>query len=383
MVNTKPIKVLVVGQTPPPYGGQAIMVEYLIKSSFGEDVQLFHVPMRFSRSMGEMGTFRLRKLLELIKVVAQIVWHRIRTKTTVLYYPPSGPNLLPVLRDIAILISTRWMFEKTVFHFHAGGLGEFIEQMPTLLRGIARRAFHHPTAAIQLSPFSPSDGEKVKAQKIYVVPNGIEDMFPMYQNLVQNRANSADDAPIILYVGALYEEKGIFDLLQACSILKENGLNFRLKIIGEGNERVKQTMQAFVNESDLTQYVTLLGVRTGDAKWIEFANSDLFCFPSYASFETFGLVILEAMMFALPVVATRWRGTPYLLEDGKNGFLVPVRNPGAIAEKLQVLLLDADLRRKMGEYSRKRFLSEFTIEKYTHRMGKVFLELTGSRKFKM
>ena len=79
-----------------------------------------------------------------------------------------------------------------------------------------------------------------------------------------------------------------------------------------------------------------LGTRTGTRQGRCFLDSDVFCYPTHFESETFGLVLLEAMQFELPIVATRWRGVPSSVEDGENGFLVPVRDPPRWPTRLEV-----------------------------------------------
>jgi glycosyltransferase involved in cell wall biosynthesis len=103
-------------------------------------------------------------------------------------------------------------------------------------------------------------------------------------------------------------------------------------------------------------------VLSGDAKFETFSRSDIFCFPSHYDAETFGLVLLEAMSFGLPVVATRWRGISSIVREGQTGFLTPIKDSVALADKLEALLLDPELRRSMGAKGREVFERDFTLE---------------------
>ena len=122
----EPIRVLVVGQTPPPFGGQAVMIEALLQAELPR-VRLFHVRMAYSDDMESVGKFAPRKVWVLFATILRVWWARLRQGTSVLYYPPAGPNMVPVLRDIVFLCATRWMFRRTVFHFHAGGVSGFAQ----------------------------------------------------------------------------------------------------------------------------------------------------------------------------------------------------------------------------------------------------------------
>ncbi|MCB0778125.1 MAG: glycosyltransferase, partial [Flavobacteriales bacterium] len=99
-----------------------------------------------------------------------------------------------------------------------------------------------------------------------------------------------------------------------------------------------------------------------------FAACDIFCFPSHFEAESFGLVLVEAMQFARPVVSTHWRGIPSVVSDGVNGYLVPVEDPGAVAGRLGVLADSPELRRRMGEEGRRIFEQRFTLERFQRNM---------------
>src|SRR6185436_10071552 len=83
--------------------------------------------------------------------------------------------------------------------------------------------------------------------------------------------------------------------------------------------------------------VTYLGFAAGDVKWHAFAGSDCFCFPTYYYAESFGLVVLEAMAFGLPIVASKWRSIPELMLPEYPG-LIPPRDPAKVATTILQLL---------------------------------------------
>ena len=363
------LRVLVVGQTPPPFGGQSIMIQKLLEGHY-DLVQLYHVRMAFSRNMGEVGSFKFRKIIELLKVIINIIKSFLRHRPDILLYHPSGPSFWPILRDIAILISTRWLFPKTIFFFHAGGLGEFYQNAPFLLKSLMKLAYFSPDAAIHLSELSPPDGQTIRARRVFIVPNGHKDVYPNYAGRYPK-----SNPPVILFVGAIYPSKGVFDLLEACKILKSKGIEFQVRIMGEGPQQVIESIDKFLSQNGLKNNVRLIGVKIDQEKWKEFAMADIFCFPTYFEAETLGNVVLEAMMFELPVVATEWRGVPTMVREGENGFLVPIKAPVLLAERLQRLLEDAELRRSMGKKGRERFLKDFTEEKFYERMQNVFLSV--------
>ena len=104
-----------------------------------------------------------------------------------------------------------------------------------------------------------------------------------------------------------------------------------------------------------------------------FAACDIFCFPSHFEAESFGLVLIEAMQFAKPVVSTNWRGIPSVAQDGVNGFTVPVEDPAAVADRLLRLINDPELRVRMGNEGRRIFAERFTLERFQRSMEDAFI----------
>lgn len=335
-------------------------------------VRLFHVRMAFSEDMESVGKFAFRKVLVLFATVLRIWWARFRFRTPVLYYPPSGPNKVPVLRDIVLLCATRWLFRKVVFHFHAGGVSGYGPSLPAFLRPFFRFAYGRPDLAIRTAPQNPEDGEAFGARRSVVVPNGIEDM----RGSVPERTAAPGERLTILFTGVLIPSKGVGVLLEAFDRCVREGVDARLWVMGKwGSGTFEQECMDLVEQRGLGERVEFLGVKRDAEKWARFAACDVFCFPSYFEAESFGLVLVEAMQFAKPVVSTHWRGIPSVVRDGVSGYLVPPRDAAAVAEKLIALARDPGLRERMGAEGRRIFEREFTLEGFHRSMEREFRTL--------
>ena len=155
------LKVLVVGQTPPPYGGQAIMISRFVNCKMS-DVSLIHARMGFSAHMNEVGRVRFSKITHMLGLIARIIYHRVVSGAQILYYPPAGPDRVPMFRDFVILISTRWLFDKTIFHYHSGGISELYDQLPRWQQWLFRRAYFGADAAsFTFVPEAPESASQV------------------------------------------------------------------------------------------------------------------------------------------------------------------------------------------------------------------------------
>ncbi|KRE33789.1 hypothetical protein ASG82_22285 [Mycobacterium sp. Soil538] len=113
---------------------------------------------------------------------------------------------------------------------------------------------------------------------------------------------------------------------------------------------------------------------TGTDKSRLFCQADIFCFPSFFKSENQSLVLIEAMQFGLPIVATDWRSTSTMIEDGVNGFIVSVRDVISVADRLAVLMGNWRLREEMGKRARQAYLARFTDTNWYDNMGRVLKE---------
>jgi len=365
-------KILVVGQTPPPYGGQAVMIDTLLKGEY-VNAKLFHVRMCFSKEMNEMGRFSFSKVFHLVQVIVKIFYFRVFHNVRVLYYPPCGPDRLPMLRDIAVLCSTRWMFKKTIFHFHAAGSSEIYKSLPLYIKILYRWAYFNPDITIHLSEFNPDDGASFKAKKKFLIPNGIVDDYQLARHL----SKASSDVCNLLFVGLITESKGILVLIDAVKWLIDNGYPVSVSVVGKfESPEFKRSVVDKISELNLSSYFEFKGVLTGESKYQAFKDADVFCFPTFFESESFGLVVAEAMQFSLPVVVSRWRGVQSLVDDEVTGFLSSPHDADDVAKKIEKLILDPTLRSEMGRNGRKRYLEKYTVETFYDKVDRCFATLT-------
>jgi len=362
-------KILVVGQTPPPFGGQAVMIQALLNGTY-DGLEFHHVRLAFSADMDSVGKFKVKKVWILFTTILQILWVRVSTGAKTIYYPPSGPEKVPVIRDIILLNCVRWAFSKTVFHFHAGGVSGFRNELSGFLRYLFDRAYRKPDLAIRTSELNPDDGAEFGAKKSVVVYNGLEDEIGSVLRSAENKKIQ------LLFVGILIPSKGVMVLMEACGLLVQNGYDIEIKVMGRfGSPDFEKELKDRIQRLELTEMVEFLGVKSGKDKFQHFASCDIFCFPSYFESESFGLVCAEAMMFSKPIVSTMWRGIPTVVRNGVNGSLVPIKDPIAFAEKVEELINDPQKRKRMGEEGRRIYKERFTVEQFRTNMEEALLSI--------
>jgi len=200
----------------------------------------------------------------------------------------------------------------------------------------------------------------VDESKICVIPNGIDlDCFNRAKDCgidVLNRYG-LEKGNYVLFVGRLSHLKGVQYLIDAFRNFRKELCGLKLAVVGTGDfEGYLRNMAHGMDDVVFTGHVHSL-----DVKKTLYENSLVVVVPS--SYEGLPMVALEAMACGKAVVASAVGGLPFLIRHGKNGFLSEPENPGDLERFIRILLLDADLREKMGSVGRKMVMEEFTVEK--------------------
>ena len=184
-------------------------------------------------------------------------------------------------------------------------------------------------------------------------------------------AGTASRPLCILAVGRLVWKKGHEYGLQAVKLLVDRGVNVELRIIGEGN--LRQALNYSIFDLGLGSTVTLLGAQSKPAVRREMRQADLLMHPSIS--EGFAVSVIEAQAMKLPVVCSDAEGLPENVADGVSGYVVPKRDPAALAERIERLARDPHLRTRMGEAGRERVLEHFTLDKQIDRFEELYRHL--------
>lgn len=363
-------KILVVGQTPPPYGGQSLMIDYMLNGKY-KGIKLYHVRMCFSKEMNERGNFSLYKISHVFSVIFKVFYLKIKYNINILYYPPSNSPRVSIYRDVFILFFTRILFKKTIYHFHAAGISEELPKMKTWKRKLFYWVLKKPDLAISNSEFNPADGEFLQAKKTVIIPCGIPDdnENPKVKEYNKEITN-------ILFVGLMNSTKGEGYALEAIQILKGKGHNVKLLLAGKfESKEYKEEFFCKVKEYNLDENVEYRGVVTGESKRNLFLESDIFCFPSFFASESFGIVLLEAMQYQLPLITTRWRGIQSIVRENKNGFLLDIKSAEQIAKAIEYFIINHDKLIEFGRESRKIYLENYTIDHYMFQLENAFTNI--------
>lgn len=249
----------------------------------------------------------------------------------------------------------------TVLHLHGSETKQFFSGLSFVGRVVVRWTLSGQSAVIVLSE---SWAEFIRnfcpAAKVFVVPNYVD---------VQERTADlkVKDEVEVLFLGALGQRKGIYDLIRALHASLLTGRRLRLLIGGDGEVENVRTLS---EELKISAQVTLLGWIDRTTREALLSQVDVFVLPSYN--EGLPMSVLEAMAFGIPVITSPVGGIPELITDGVNGLLVP---PGSITDLSNALnkLYDSNaLRVELGTQGRCRLAETYSRDSSTLRLLNVY-----------
>ncbi len=356
---------------PPPQHGSNIMTLTLFKAlkKLSYDVKVTNKD--YSKKIHEVNRINIKKFFRFI----YLLWKynrdlfRFRPNLVVLFISATRIGLLS---EGVIASITRIFRIPYILYIHNNG-HKTIYWQNRLGRWIVRNVFDKAEACVVLGKMFERDISSFYKKKIYILPNGLLETSP-------KKEKKSDPFITVLFLSNLYESKGIFTLIRAIPgvLKKKRRVKFLIAGPWQGKE-VKQKILDYVENNKLTASVDFLGAVYGDQKNELFQKSDIFVFPSHYPLEAFGLVNLEAMQVGIPVITTNIGALPEMVLDGQTGYIVPPKNPDILAKKINLLVENPQLRRKMGKEGQERFDRMYSFNAYSLNVQEILNDLFQSR----
>lgn len=235
---------------------------------------------------------------------------------------------------------------------------------PEALRKRAARATFVTTCTRYNADYLGSFLQNESAGKLRVIYHGIDvATFSNRASALGADVAAAQDDPLILAVGRLVPKKGYRDLIEACAILRDRGIDFRCAIVGDGPLRDELTER--IGRLGLSERVRLEGAMAHEQLVDLYPRAHVFALSPHVTEDgdRDGIpnVLVEAMAAGVPVVSTAVSGIPELIEHGETGLLVPPRDPLAFAGALERLLRDHDLRKTLADRAAQSVSQHFDV----------------------
>jgi len=363
--------IIFLGQMPPPYIGPNIATQIILNSKMKKDFRLVHLDSSDHRDLGRLGRIDFQNIGLAFRDYYELIRLIIKESPSMVYIPISQTTLGYLRDSIFILISI--LFRKRVLcHLRGGNFKNWYLSSRALTKCFVRRVHSLVDGQIVL-------GEKMKDQfegilpkeKIFVVPNGKR------IGLKYKKEKDTDKARI-LFLSNFIREKGIIDFLACIPYVYGSKKSMEFVLVGDWFDRDTKTEIESYIKKNVEFPIRIKGPLLNQEKYNMLASCDIFVFPTYYPAEGHPWVIIEAMAQGLPIVTTDQGAIAESVIDGVNGFIVEKRNPVQIAEKIKFLIENPDIRKKMGEESRRLYLENFTEEKMIERLSYAFNSVLSS-----
>ncbi len=208
-------------------------------------------------------------------------------------------------------------------------------------------------------------------EKCVMIPLGLNpNKFKINENKEKEIKNLYKDKPIIFTLGRLVYYKGFNYLIEAMK-----NIDAYLLLGGEGP--LKEKLQKKIEDLNLREKVFLLGKIKDEELSSYYRCCDVFCLPSVSKTEAFGIVQMEAMYFKKPIISTNIKGSgiSWVNQNNITGLIVQPKDSIALAEAINKILNNKDLREKFGENGRKRFEKEFNITTISQKILNLYKDI--------
>lgn len=340
------------------------MVELLVQGlpAVAPDLELHHVNLRLSSSGEAIGKWHLGKFFALRRALRHARQVIANHGCDILYYVPAPGKRIALWRDLLVLSALRPFVPKLVLHWHASGLGAWLEtQAMGWERRAAQRWLGRADLSIVLGDALRADTEMLHPRQTLVVPNGIPDPFAEHTPPPRRAPPTDHDAIRLLFLGAGSEAKGLFRAIDALPHLPTTAT---LTFAGDFATPADRDRFAHA-QLEFGERLTHAGFVTGETKRDLLATHDVLVFPTRYENEAFPLVILEALAADLPIVTTRWRAIPEMLPHATVHWIDAKAPASDLAEALQRTMQNPPATGQL----RAHFLAHYTTARHLSQMA--------------
>jgi glycosyltransferase involved in cell wall biosynthesis len=360
-------KILFIAVLPPPFHGVPIANSILLSSEFIQrKYELIIVPIK--RNILQLGgNFSWRTVLDDLTLMGRTVSSLI-TKRPKLTYFCIAQSRLGLWRDACLICLARLLGSKCLVHLRGSTFRNlFVGALTPGEQRLFKPALKSLAGVIVLDQsLTWIFHGLASSRRIFVLANGLPEHHLNLTRIAAAMGSRGNSIKIkVTYLSNLMPGKGFATFLETAAILTQGGdQNITFTLAGAAPDATTAAqVQDFVACHNLSGALHITGGILDPDKWELLMNSDVFVFPPDQP-EGQPWAIIEALAAGLPVISTAQGAIPSMVKDGINGFIVPARNPAAIAARLRLLQRDPELRLAMGQTSRDLYLSHFTGKKF-------------------
>lgn len=359
-------RILFILHLPPPVHGAAMVGKYIHDSQLiNKTYQCEYINLALAKDLNDIGKGGITKLINFIQKLILIKQTVKRFKPDLCYVTPNAKGGA-FYKDFAVVMMLKAMGQKVVVHYHNKGVST--RQDKPLDNWLYQHFFKDLKVILLAETLYRDICKYVNKKDVFICPNGI----PTQKNIPNRIPHKVFN---ILYLSNMMAEKGVWDLVETCQILKNKGRLFHCHFVGKWSDISENEFQQKIQQLNLEKYISAYGAKYGNEKNEFFQKADVFVFPTYYHNETFGLVLLEAMEYGLPCISTDEGGVATVIDNEKTGYIVKKKQPQILAERIEFLMEHPNICETMGIAGRKKLEKEFTLEQFEYRMKNILSEI--------
>lgn len=374
---TRP-KLLFILHLPPPVHGAAMMGKYIKESKLiNGTFECDYFNLSTSKELGDIGRSGFLKLFVILKLYFKIFFAVLKKKYDLCYMTISS-NGMSFFKDIVIVLILKVFGNRIIYHYHNKGISK---RQNHIFYNLLYRLQFSNSRVILISPRLFNDVAKyLPREKVFFCANGIPVIQGVGPELIIKSKNSKA-IPEILFLSNMMREKGVFTLLEACKLLYAKGIKFKMVFVGAWVDISEAEFQEFVWLNKLKERVFCVGNKYNEEKSAYCKSADVFVFPTFYRNEVFPLAVLEAMQYGLPVISTREAGIPDIVSENITGYLIGKNDVNALADKMQYLIENPEVRRRMGIAARRKFEEFYTLEIFERNFINILAKVINENSF--
>jgi glycosyltransferase involved in cell wall biosynthesis len=357
-------------QLPPPLHGASLMNQRTGASQvLAARYAVAQINITTAKGLEDIRQFGFGKIATVLRQATRLVSAVLRKRFSLCYITISseGPALY---KDSLLWCIAAVFIRKRVLHLHTRGIinaNKDSRVKMSLIRFILSRS-----SVIVLSKFHGREVEGY-TRDLHVLPNGIPVSSEAAGSVgAAASSGSAASGPLtLLFFSNLLAEKGIFQFLDTCALLLQQGVRFRAIVAGKELNVTLAEVQAGIAARALQGHVDVRGAVYGDDKTALLSEADVLLFPTFYAAESFPLVILEAFQFGIVPVCSDGASIPEMIDQGRDGFYYPYNDISSFAACIGSLAGDRDKLRTLAANGRSKFYRQFTFDLYEKNLVRI------------
>ncbi|MCH7850079.1 MAG: glycosyltransferase family 4 protein [Nanoarchaeota archaeon] len=357
-------KILFLGRFVPPIHGASVMNEIYF-NSLGKKFNVKKIKLNSYNSLEDMGKLNLNtiffQVVGLIKTIFLLTFFR----PNIIYFE-IAPSGIALFKDSTYVLLCKLFRRKIIFASHSRGLSSKNNKDSKYYNFIFRK-----TKMIILSELLfPEVKALFKTKDTYILPNGIKDETSTHEleRIISKRKK--EKKTNFLFLSNMIEEKGALDVLKFCNIIKKKKINFNCFFVGVSlDPTFEKIWNKELKKLRLERNCFYLGPKYGKEKNKIIANTDFLIFPTKYKMECYPLVILEALMYGIPVLSYDTGAIKDIIIKDFLGYVSSKKTPEDLVDNFLKIKNKVN-RKKIRKY----FKDNYTADKSEVALNKIILK---------